>query len=105
MNRRRKRNGLTNFEETLLNSRDCLLWPDCGCFNNLAHWQEALQDEDRIFSLEQLEYAEELLFYTCACVAAHCPDPKIKAYGARQWANLTARRQRIAQAQNQASAN
>jgi hypothetical protein len=100
-----KRTRLSDFEKTLLNSPECLLWPSCGCFKNLAHWQEALQDHDRTFTLEQLEDAADLLFYTCACVATHCPDPTIKAYCARQWANLTQRRQRIEQEQKRSGAN
>jgi hypothetical protein len=90
------RRKLTPVEELILNSPTCLLWPDCACHENLVHWQEALQDEERTFDPEQLAWAEELIFFTCACVAEHCPDPETKAYGARQFANLTARRQRIA---------
>src|SRR5262249_52442801 len=88
---------MRSIEERLMRSPECLLWPTCGCYQNLTHWQQALLDEDRTFSSEQLEWAEELLFYTCACVAAHCPDQAIKAYGERQFAQLTQRRQRIAQ--------
>jgi hypothetical protein len=98
------RRSLTKFEQELLNSPECLLWPDCACHNNLAHWQGALQD-GRTFDNEQIEAAEEVIFYTCACVAEHCPDPTIKAYGKRQWARLTQRRHRIAQPQREARAN
>jgi hypothetical protein len=97
--------GLTSFEKLFLNSRECLLWPDCACFKNITHWQDALIDEDQTFTREQLEAAEEVIFYSCACVAAHCPDPEIKRFGARQWAELTLRRQRIAAAQREARAN
>jgi hypothetical protein len=90
---------LTSFEQMFLNSPTCLLWPDCACHQNLINWQEALQDEERTFDLEELAWAEELIFFTCACVAEHCPDPQTKAYGARQLTNLTQRRQRIALAQ------
>lgn len=88
--------------EKNLHSPSCLLWPDCGCHDNLVHWQQALGDDDRVFTMEQIEWAEEVIFYTCACVAHHCPDREVKAYCARQLANLTRRRERIAaQAQAQ----
>jgi hypothetical protein len=102
---RRQPGTLTKYEELILNSPTCLLWPNCACHENLLHWQKALWDDDRKFTPEQLEWAEEVLFCTCACLAVHCPDPKIKAYGARQWAQLTQRRQRIEQEQQRASAN
>src|SRR5262249_23562870 len=93
----RSRAQMRSFEELLMKSPECLLWPNCGCYQNLTHWQEALQDEDRTFSSEELEWAEELLFYTCACVAAYCPDAKINRYGERQFAQLSVRRLRIAE--------
>src|SRR5262249_29521652 len=99
-----RKRGLTSFEELLLNSRTCLLWPDCYCRENLMKWQEALEDEDQTFTSEELEYASDIIFYTCACVAHRCPDPTIKAYGERQYARLTVRRLRIAQQQREARA-
>jgi hypothetical protein len=104
---RRKPTQLTSLEQRFLNSPTCILWPDCACHKNLVHWQDVLWDDDRFFTLtpEQLEWAEEVLFCTCACVAEHCPDPKIKAYGARQFLNLSLRRERIAAAQQRAEAN
>ncbi len=91
-----KHRPLTAFERRLLESPECLLWPECACYQNIVKWQQALADESRTFDKEQLEYADDILFYTCACVAAHCPDPEIKAFGERQFARLTARRERIA---------
>ncbi len=88
---------LTAFEKRLLSSPECLLWPDCACAKNLAKWQEALLDEDRTFTSEELEYVDDIIFYTCACVSAHCPDLDIKKYGERQLARLTQRRERVAQ--------
>jgi hypothetical protein len=102
---RRKRNGLTRFEELVLNSPTCLLWPNCACHHNLTHWQEALEDTDKIFTFEELEAAETVIFYSCACAAEHCPDREFKLYAARQFANLTLRRERIAAAQQRAEAN
>ena len=89
---------LTKFEKQALNSPTCLFWPDCACYENIVHWQEALDDADRTFTTEQLEAAEEVIFYSCACAAEHCPAPKTKLYAARQVADLTLRRQRIAAA-------
>ena len=87
---------LTSFETRFLNSPTCLLWPDCACEKNLVHWQRELWDDERSFTLEQIEAAEEVIFLTVACVSVHCPDPVIKAYGQRQLAQLTQRQQRIA---------
>ncbi len=96
---------LTEFQQALLDSPICILWPHCACEKNLVKWQEALSD-DRILTLEQIEAAEEVVFYSLACAAQHCPEPEIKAYAARQLANLTKRRQRIAaKAQAEARAN
>ncbi len=88
--------ALTPAEIEFLNSPTCTLWPECSCHDNLLKWQAALLDEDRTFNSEQLEWAEEVLFYTMACVSRHCPEPKIKKFGERQFARLTARRERIA---------
>ncbi len=82
----------------LLQSKRCLLWPECACHQNLVHWQQALEDESRVFELDALAWAEEIIFYSCACVAEHCPDRKTRAYGARQVAELRRRRARIATA-------
>jgi hypothetical protein len=87
--------------QEILNSPTCLLWPDCACHQNIVHWQEALSDEERTFDHEQLHWAEELIFCTCACVAQHCPVPETKAYAAQQQSNLTQRRYRIAREQRQ----
>jgi hypothetical protein len=103
MNRRKQ--ILRKIEQYLLQSPICELWPCCACHANIVRWQEALDDEDRTFSLEQLQEAEELIFFTCACAAQHCPDAKTKAYCARQLVELTQRRHRIAQEQQRVSAN
>jgi hypothetical protein len=90
---------LTKFEELILNSPTCLLWPDCACYGNIVRWQRELKDEQQLWEPEQLEWAEEHIYCTCACVAEHCPDPVTKAYCKEQFANLLARRQRIYLAQ------
>jgi hypothetical protein len=99
------RRKLTEFQQMQLDSPICILWPACACRKNIVHWQEALGDEDRVFTLEELEAAEMVIYFSCACAAEHCPDPAIKAYAARQFANLTRRRERIAQEQLTARAN
>jgi hypothetical protein len=93
----------SKLEKELLKEDECSLWPDCACHDNLIKWQEALTDEDRTFSPEQIEWAEEVLFATVACVSAHCPDPKVKAYSAIQLRNLTGRRRRMATVANLAA--
>ena len=90
---------LTRIEELFLNSPTCLLWPRCGCHETITYWQEALEDADREFTMEELEAAETVIYFSVACAAEHCPDPQTKAYAAKQFANLTLRRQRVAAAQ------
>jgi hypothetical protein len=97
---RRKRRGLTKFEELILNSPTCLLWPACSCHETICHWQGLLDDPDETFTLEQLEAAEVCIYFSVACAGEHCPNPETKAYAKRQFARLTERRERIAAARN-----
>jgi hypothetical protein len=87
--------ALTKFEELILNSPTCLLWPDCACHDTLVHWQRLLDDADETFTPEEVDAAETVIYFAVACAAKHCPDRPTKAYCDRQYANLTARRQRI----------
>jgi hypothetical protein len=91
--------ALTKFEQLILNSPTCLLWPNCSCFKTITHWQRLLDDPNEIFTLEQLEWAEEIIYFSVACAGEHCPDPKTKLYAAGQFARLTQRRERIARQQ------
>ncbi len=93
---------LTKWEQKFLNEPECSLWPDCCCRENLERWQAKLLDEEQTFTPETLEWAEEVLWATCACIEAHCPDPKIRVYGARQFASLDRRRRRKMSAQRRA---
>jgi hypothetical protein len=90
---------LTKFEQLILNSPTCLLWPNCSCHHTITHWQALLDDTDEIFTLEQLEAAEVCIYFSVACAAEHCPDPKTKLYAAGQFARLEQRRERIARQQ------
>jgi len=92
-----RKRGLTEFQR-VLSSPVCLWWPDeCPCLDNLVLWQDALLDDERTLTSEEVECAEEVIFYTCACAAHRCPDQKIKEYAQRQYVRLTVRR--IAQQQ------
>jgi hypothetical protein len=82
-----------------LNSPTCLLWPRCGCHETIAQWQALLEDPNEIFTPEEVEAAEMVIFVSLACAAEHCPDPLTKAYAKKQFARLTQRRARIAAAQ------
>jgi hypothetical protein len=97
---RRKRRELTKFEQLILSSPVCLLWPNCSCFKTITHWQRLLDDADETFTLEELEAAEVMIYFSLACAAEHCPDPETKLYAKRQFANLSLRRERIAAARN-----
>jgi len=72
----------------------CSLWPDCACHENLVHWQQNLMDEEIVWSLEELRGIETLIFITLTCVAAYCPNKKIRLYAQCQLANRYWDRQR-----------
>ena len=100
-----KHRPLMAWEQQLLESKTCLLWPYCACHDNIVKWQQALEDDDRIFTAEELSWAEDIIYVSVACAATHCPDRKIKRYCIEQLANLTQRRERIAKAQQEARIN
>ena len=95
------RRNLTKLEQMLFNSPTCLLWPRCGCFQTITHWQDLLEDPDEVFTPEELEAGETVIYFSLACAAEHCPDPKTREYAAQQFRNLNLRRQRIAAAQSE----
>src|SRR6266481_6913004 len=65
--------------------RVCGLWPYCGCHDTLAQWKRDIVDDDEsVLSSDQLEWAETAIFISLACISAHCPDKKTKAYAKRQ---------------------
>jgi hypothetical protein len=87
--------------QEILNSPTCLLWPECGCHDTITHWQKVLDDADQTFTKEEVEAAETVIFFACACAGKHCPNPTTKAYAARQLENLTQRRYRISREQHE----
>jgi hypothetical protein len=62
----------------------CQLWPRCGCHETLRRWLYDLNDAERVWPRDVLEWAETSIFISLACVARHCPDPVVKAYAAGQ---------------------
>jgi hypothetical protein len=51
----------------------------------LAQWKKNIvDDEETIWSLEQLDWAETAIFITLACMERHCPDPSMRAYAKGQ---------------------
>jgi hypothetical protein len=93
------------WERQFLESKTCLLWPYCACHYNIVKWQEARADDERIFTPEELSWAEDVIYISVACAASHCPKRKIKRYCIEQLANLTQRRARIAKALEEARIN
>lgn len=67
-----------------VDAKYCRLWPDCGCYETLAKWGDDLSDEERIWPIDLLAWAETSIFITLACVARYCPDPAVKAYAKQQ---------------------
>jgi hypothetical protein len=70
--------------QEVLKDQVCQLWPSCGCHQTLKRWLYDLNDEDRIWPKDVLEWAETSIFISLACVAHHCPDPVVKAYAVEQ---------------------
>ena len=67
-----------------LNAKHCELWPECSCYETLDKWAYDLSDEQRIWPINLLEWAETSIFITLACVARYCPDPTVKAWAKQQ---------------------
>jgi hypothetical protein len=67
-----------------LNAKECELWPLCGCCETLGRWAQELSDEEKIWDLEVLSWAETNIFITLACVERYCPDPIVKAWAKQQ---------------------
>jgi len=64
----------------------CALLP-CPCKENLARWQQALEDEEIVWSLEELKDIELSIFASLLCAAERCTDPTIRAYAQDQLTN------------------
>jgi hypothetical protein len=62
----------------------CQLWPRCGCHETLSRWLYDLNDDERVWPRDVLEWAETTIFISLACTARHCPDPVVKAYAVEQ---------------------
>ena len=67
-----------------LNAKHCELWPECGCHETLEKWAHDFSDEQRIWPMDLLEWAETSIFITLACVGRYCPDPIVKAWAKQQ---------------------
>jgi len=67
-----------------LNVKHCELWPECSCYEILGKWAHDLGDEQRIWPIDLLEWAETSIFITLACVGRYCPDPIVKAWAKQQ---------------------
>jgi hypothetical protein len=67
-----------------LNAKHCALWPDCGCSETLEKWGRDLSNQERIWPMDLLEWAETSIFITLACVGRYCPDPMVKAWAKQQ---------------------
>jgi hypothetical protein len=68
----------------LLRRKRCDLWPDCCCNKTLLHWQDRLPYEEFELTLEQLSWAETSVFLALSCIAAHCPQRRVRAYAEMQ---------------------
>jgi len=62
----------------------CNLWPYCGCHETLEQWAENLSDGERIFPMEQLDWAQTTIFISLCCMAKYCPDLGMRVYAMGQ---------------------
>ena len=67
-----------------LTAKTCGLWPHCGCCETLDKWAKDLSDEERIWPLDLLDWAETSVFINLACVSRYCPDPIVKRWAKQQ---------------------
>ena len=67
-----------------VDDRECELWGNCSCFWTLELWGRLLQDENKTWFMDELEWGETTLFISLACIAKHCPNQESKAYAQRQ---------------------
>ena len=86
----RKRTRLTKWQRAHLNSPVCITWPFCDCRSSIVRWQNEL--EARVWSLEELAWIEDEIFYCCECAGRRCPEPETREYCARQYEELLTRR-------------
>jgi len=82
-----------NFEKRLT-AKSCGLWPECSCYSTIEHWAKQLSDEEKIWDMEVLEWAETSVFITLACCAHYCPDPVVKGWAKSQLKDKFWRRQK-----------
>jgi len=62
----------------------CTLWPECACHETLEKWASDLSDEEKIWDMDVLAWAETSIFITLACISKYCPDPTMKIYAKHQ---------------------
>lgn len=78
----------------ILNAKRCDLWPECACNKTLEHWQRKLLTTSSPWEFEILSWAETSIYLALECVAAHCPNRKMKSYAQVQLLNSWWDRQR-----------
>jgi hypothetical protein len=75
-------------------TKRCVLWPDCGCRETLLRYQNLFADENEVWEFEELRAAETMIYLALECVAAYCPEKKVKHYAMVQLLNPYWNRQR-----------
>jgi hypothetical protein len=67
-------------------TKRCGLFPECTCYYTVARWAGNLLDDDEgeEFTLEELKVANDMIFYSLACLSRHCPHPKMKRWAKAQ---------------------
>ena len=62
----------------------CSVWPECGCYETLALWKKNIvDDQESIWRPDELDWAETTIFISLACMAKHCPDPRMRVFAKR----------------------
>jgi hypothetical protein len=65
----------------------CIWWPRCGCCENLFVYGFVLRNSEHlIWDLEDLQAAEDLIFFALCCAGKRCPDDEVRRHAKRQLA-------------------
>ena len=63
----------------------CDSWPDrCGCDGHIGRFGEMLSDDERIWSREDIQVFEDMIFISLCCLSVRCPDHVVRMWAKAQ---------------------